>query len=158
VPFVIVSGLEKSKNSNQLSDYLLRQTVPLVHKNPLGKERLPVLSPSPRSTTHFWKWKIPEDVNEKTVLLCKALNSEKWNNLFLKNEDAEKDSEPSSLMDSIPELTLFWEREDYKDVVIEKELMWPDYVQHEKLKLLRGRFPQVPGLDLKRLEEKMTLK
>lgn len=138
--------------------------MPFVHKNPLAKERLPVLSPSPRSTTHFWKWKIPQDVKEKSVLLCEALNSEKWDQLFLKNGEQENDttaksesSLTSSLTDDVPELTLFWEREEYKDVVIEKELMWPDYVQHEKLKLRRGRFPEVPGLDLKRLQEKMTL-
>ncbi|KAI8837942.1 hypothetical protein BJ741DRAFT_602362 [Chytriomyces cf. hyalinus JEL632] len=142
VPFAVVSGIASADNHAQLATQ-----VPHPYTNVLPKSlsKLP-LSPltveqraprkklpkgvfglrKPEAADEWVKWQIPADVKERTWALCDALNEIEGENV-----------------------TVFWERDEYRRVVDEANLVWPEYVTHKALDLFRNRYPIVPGLDRK---------
>jgi hypothetical protein len=110
-----------------LADEIIEKCV-TIYKQPLGYYRLPL----PKPDGVFPGWKIPEQVKTTTGALCDALQDE-------------------SIMERIQEsgIKLFWEREEFRFVVEEQGKQWPAYLDHQKLTLLRNRYPVVPGFDNK---------
>jgi hypothetical protein len=123
VPYCILSGLP----DRSIADEIISQCVK-VYAQPLGYYRLPLK----KTEGVFPGWRIPEQVISTTNSLCKALNEE-------------------SIVDKIKEagLTLHWERDEFQAVVEEEKQAWPEYIKHEKLNLIRNRYPVVPGFDNK---------
>ncbi|KAJ3392053.1 hypothetical protein HDU92_008651 [Lobulomyces angularis] len=72
----------------------------------------------------------------------------------IENIQADVDSNLSTSLKDSPILKIFWERDDFKFVVNEDQLLWPTFVQHEKLILHKGRFPKVPQFSFKTLNDK----
>ncbi|KAJ3223320.1 hypothetical protein HK099_001294 [Clydaea vesicula] len=72
----------------------------------------------------------------------------------IENIQADVDSNLSTSLKDSPILKIFWERDDFKYVVNEDQLLWPTFVQHEKLILHKGRFPKVPQFSFKTLNDK----
>jgi hypothetical protein len=84
----------------------------------------------------FPGWRIPDSVKNSVSSLCTALNGEP----FLSSTGQSRDELG---------LTLHWERDEYQFLVEETEQFWPEFVEHEKLRLLRNRYPVVPGFNTK---------
>ncbi len=76
-----------------------------------------------RQEASYRKWQVPLQVREKTISLCKALDNQK--------------------------VTIYWERMEYKYLVEDDGLLWPETVTHKQLILKRNRYPVVPGFCLK---------
>lgn len=51
--------------------------------------------------------------------------------------------------------TLWWERDEYRHLIeaSTEGWIWPEFVEHRKLKLVRNRYPDVPGFDMKALND-----
>ena len=107
--------------TRSLADEIISKCV-TIHKQPLGYYRLPL------STVNgaFPGWKISEEIKTCTRALKSALEEQ-------------------------PELkvTLHWERLEFQEIVKETNDAWPESVKHEKLELLRNRYPIVEGFDNK---------
>lgn len=125
VPFCIVSGLT---DSSLVKDIIAKCVS--INRGPLPYYRLPL---RPDKTTQFPGWVIPEQLKQKTWSLCDTLESEFFAQRFNQGN----------------ELTLYWERDEYRFLVEEVQRTWPEFVRHESLKLLRNRYPVVPGFDNK---------
>lgn len=119
-PFAILTGFKDLTSSTRL-------TTKTVHLDSTpgygysGKVRYPL------PTQHEVTWKIPDDIKSATIRLCKALSSAS----YVKKE-------VEGVEDAFP-LAIHWERDDYKEVVEEEGLSWPDFIQHKACFLLMPR-------------------
>jgi hypothetical protein len=181
VPFSVLTGIPD--NSAQKTLFDLTAPKPLIH-GPLPKYRLPLrpdaASPllaekrtrlkgernfRPLDKSLLWQpWTIPQDVKQKTVMLCRALNETDVQEL-LHSKSLESTSSKSTLSSSTPQqtanpsshiqtesplsLTMYWERDEYRYVIEERSLLdegeklvWPSFVQHARLELFRNRYPK----------------
>ncbi|KAJ3081053.1 hypothetical protein HK102_002613 [Quaeritorhiza haematococci] len=158
-PFAVLTDLRKHQTAEMIQKRILDLTAPYAGmKGPAGRYRLPL--PGHDSTQG---WRIPEEVRSKTIALCKVLNSPEFTALEgTKKEEAAAVEKPESTTDAPADLVeeeefldhtyrIWWERDEYRHVVDEQQLLWPDVVAHERLRLLRNRFPLVPGLNLRKL-------
>ncbi|KAI9193318.1 uncharacterized protein BJ171DRAFT_528891 [Polychytrium aggregatum] len=147
VPFAVLTGLRAHTSAEFLADRIVADS---LFKNPLSKPTLPL-----RGSEQYQPWTIPEAVRQRTIELCKLLNSEEFQSQEnLSDALTETDESAQEFPRS---LELHWERDEYQHVVSDADveqdqdqvLMWPMFVDHRKLKLLRNRYPVVDGLDLK---------
>ncbi|KAI8893169.1 hypothetical protein BC833DRAFT_609341 [Globomyces pollinis-pini] len=129
VPFCVITGLNP-----RIVDPLIKKCT-TVFKQPISKKlfKFPVQH---KSSWHsqFSGWKIPDEVKVKTIALCKFLNK--------------KSAEVDDL-----DIQLHWERDEYQFIPDEEKLVWPTYIQHQKLILQRNRYPDVPGFNTKRRDD-----
>jgi hypothetical protein len=117
-------------NYGQDADVLVGKCVK-IYGNPIARCRLPI----PKSENEIFEgWKVPEEVKTKTIALCTALNSEYF-------------AEAINKLDR--KVTLHWERDEFRFLVDNADISWPEFVEHKKLKLLKNRYPVVPGFDNK---------
>lgn len=86
----------------------------------------------------FPGWSIPRQVKYSTIGLCKSLN---------RLLDPLSLREPPKKEDEVGSVTVYWEREEYQGIVDHLKNTWPDKVVHQPLKLVRNRYPVVPGFD-----------
>ena len=99
-------------------------------KDPLPAYGLPL---STKGQSPVYAWTIPSDIKNKILELCRSVSRRRI----------------SKSLDRKGKVTIHWEREDYKEAAADAQLLWPSYVQHTKLKLLRNRYPVVEGLDVR---------
>ncbi len=81
---------------------------------------------------------VPKTVSEPLLRFFDALNVE-WGRL-VELDQSEKEQEP--------QITLYWLRPEYKDIVMESGKTLPPSVFHQNLQLIRGRYPIVEGFNL----------
>lgn len=118
------------------------RAISTVFKHPLGKVNLPLKPATPGD--QFPGWCIPTQVKETTIKLCKALGKQKHSIQTPPNSEG--------VMTAIEEenqLTIHWERDEYRHLVNEENLEWPLSLNHAKLILLKNRFPIVPEFNLR---------
>ncbi|KAI8911504.1 hypothetical protein EDD86DRAFT_245786 [Gorgonomyces haynaldii] len=124
VPFAVLTGLKTMQESEAIT-----KGITSTYRFPGPFYRLP-LKPNPQDEfPQFPGWKTPEQVQQKIEKLCQFLTE-------YKSEDR---------------LTLHWERDEYR--YCNDNLVWPEYISHQKLDLVRNRFPKVPEFDLKNRED-----
>ena len=73
-------------------------------------------------------WSIPKSITDLSGRLAAALEQSEYKN---------------------DQVKLLWERDDYRP----ENVLFPEWVVHDKLQLKRGRFPIVEGFDLKTLKD-----
>lgn len=140
VPFLVVSGIRHDQGQETNPDIkrsLVEQLISKIAKPQKlkGYYRLPLKRTDHKSI--FPGWKIPEEITTTTTALCTELSKP----TFL-----------SKLGDR--KLEFHWERDEYRFLVEQADLYWPEFVEHKKLKLLRNRYPVVPGFDVKTRDER----
>jgi hypothetical protein len=140
VPFLVVSGLrcnQVQEDKTDIKQSLAEEIISKIVKPQKlkGYYRLPLKRTDPK--TIFPGWKIPEDVTTKTTALCTELSKP----AFLPKLGDRK-------------LQFHWERDEYRFLIEQSDLFWPQFVEHKKLKLLRNRYPVVPGFDVKARDDR----
>ncbi|KAJ3325840.1 hypothetical protein HDV06_002225 [Boothiomyces sp. JEL0866] len=132
VPFAVVSGIKRVETVSNI----IEKCTKLIPR-PLGYYRLPLATPNP---THpqFPGWKVPDAVVDTTNKLSTALNNDK---VLEKEKLGPEDV-----------ITIHWERDEYQYITTN----WPTFIQHEKLQLIRNRYPIVPGFDNKTRTDILT--
>ncbi|TPX69078.1 hypothetical protein SpCBS45565_g02740 [Spizellomyces sp. 'palustris'] len=139
-------------------------------KNPFAqKAQKPVQRVDPLAP-----WTVPEDVKAKVIDLCKtltlnpAVKAEVESSLSapiigeaIAGEEASAEHGDSMVTSDyeLGQYTIWWERDQYRYLVEESAegLVWPEFVEHRKLKLIRNRYPAVPGFDVKALDDAASL-
>ncbi|KAI8999991.1 hypothetical protein BC832DRAFT_594216 [Gaertneriomyces semiglobifer] len=166
VPFAVLTNLQPW-TVEALNKTLTSST---SHIKPLGKHTLPLPAnrnpfsintskpldplalrlPNPKKFTgRDWKaqWQAPEEVRKKVIALCRALTQ----SVAVREEVA------SAVGKTV---AIHWERDEYINLIDSADdttpLAWPEYVEHRKLRLIRNRFPEVDGFDMKRLDDVRT--
>lgn len=226
VPFAVLSGIP----NQALADRILKLVVPQIYDDGfwLKKQTFPVypkrLAGEKQSggPAEYLKWRIPDMVREKTVLLCEVLNKPEitaelemqsvlpetkddktevgYRTSFLsipfassiaslfpkhllrrlfpkkvtrpslprvKRVYAPQDGPPVAYSPlPVPDdvysgasssgITLHWEREEYQNLPLEQNMMWPFYVQHKKLRLIRNSWPVVEDFDCLNHKDKFS--
>ena len=125
VPFLILNGLERGQVDGLIKSITKKSQLVPVQK-----------------VDKFAGWSVPEQVKSKIKLLCKRLQT-----MGGPQVDAETGN-----MEKQP-IKLYWERDEYQFVVEESDLQWPHLVEHLKLELVRNRYPNVPGYDMKNMRD-----
>lgn len=158
LPFAVVTGL-KHQEAHWLASHMIK-----LYKHPLGKTTLPI-----PMATQFPGWAIPEAVTEKTTLLCTLLLSKKWMHAksaikasMAQTSDSQTENSISQKENTTPDadniplpplsknkICIHWERDEYRRIPSDVNLMWPPSISHQPLKLIRNRFPVVPGFNTK---------
>ncbi|KAL2913819.1 DNA replication factor C complex subunit Rfc1 [Polyrhizophydium stewartii] len=163
VPFLAVTGFKSDETVQKLQDAI---APPRPYFEP--KLRLPL-----KGSHVFTGWSVPEAVKESTVGLCRELEasaavlSEIYGaeavaraieetkgetpagQIALSDVAAEQVVSPAAaerLRTLAPAhtLTMWWERDEFRYLVDDAGLLWPEFVAHEKLRLHRGRYPIWP--------------
>ena len=118
---MVLTGLPNIEASEEMM-----HTISPAFKHPAGYYRLPI--PPATKTGPFRQfpgWSIPEPVKEKTIALCESLS--KYSG----------------------EMVLHWERDEFRHCIQDAGLIWPENISHQRLKLLRNRYPVISGFDNK---------
>ncbi|KAI9365503.1 hypothetical protein DFJ73DRAFT_270383 [Zopfochytrium polystomum] len=161
VPFSVVTGLP----SPEIQDALTRHLLPRVYARPVAGQTFPLPPKHPQphhpnvtrtnfkllrgvpDRADFWKgWEVPEDVQLKTLALCRGL-------LHVAGEDGRAKKEDMVALNC----TVWWERDEYRRLIEGRRvriqdkndpflfktetLYWPPGVEHRMLELKRGRSP-----------------
>jgi hypothetical protein len=126
VPYCILTGLK----NRTVADDIIQKCV-TIHKQPMGYYRLP-LKNTENQNTQFPGWTISESIKSTTNALCNAIQEDSIKSL-LENE----------------KISLYWERDEFRFLIEKDKQDWPEFIVHEKLQLLRNRYPVVPGFDNK---------
>ncbi|KAI9093095.1 hypothetical protein DFS34DRAFT_272702 [Phlyctochytrium arcticum] len=115
-------------------------------------------------------WTVPETVREKIVSLCRVLGTDVTVRKEIEEGIAEADarvereaeaaakglpSEKTANLKS-PTYTIHWERDEYRHLAEETGdgVLWPEFVEHKKLQLVRNRWPRIPEFNLRTLEDR----
>ena len=110
--------------------YFEEENVPVYSKPAKGiRSKSLERVPTPQEVWMATRWRVPIPVKDKIIALCKELREAP-----MVQED----------LGTGNRLTLWWEREEYRYVVDEQDLLWPEFVKHDKLVLRRGRYPVWP--------------
>lgn len=166
VPFAVVTGLPQNHAA------ALPPQIAKSFRFPRGKLTMPL-----RKTVPLLKWTVPEQVKEKTTNLCRVLTKyyknvipdpseiipekEVTSNVFGENDIAENSLLPLPSLTpgtasniSLPKnVSIYWERQEFERIPLESGMRWPEYISHRPLKLIRNRFPVVPGFCLKKMND-----
>eukprot|EP00842_Homolaphlyctis_polyrhiza_P000372 jgi/Hompol1/1335/HPOL_002685-RA len=136
VPFLAVTGF---KNADTVAELQATIAPPTKYFGP--KLRLPL-----PNSNHFTGWKIPEQVKDRTMALCRALESSALVRKEIYGDRAELASD-DELRTMLPasQLAMWWERDEFRYIIDDENLLWPDFVVHHKLQLSRGRYPVWPA-------------
>jgi hypothetical protein len=178
VPFAVVSGL---KTLAQQLTILSSTKKPKI--SPMGKKltNLPLAKPRDEEgkAIIFPGWKVSDQVKHATVGLLEGiqeLEKRMLHRLSVRNRRTErllatanesiakKGSSKSLVLRSEEEfrqqfrIVIHWEREEYQNLINSQEKdqtqTWPECVEHQKLRLIKNRYPVVPGFSNKtRTEE-----
>ncbi|KAJ3172916.1 hypothetical protein HDU87_007752 [Geranomyces variabilis] len=171
VPFAVLTGIQNPTTVAALQHRLVRTTQP-AHaggryklplpevkripfapraakpEDPLALQPASVLHASPTRRPPLRQWEVPASVDEKMRELCRAL--------IVAPEVLAETADDSADFDSPNRYTLWCERDEYWHRVEESGqagLLWPEFVDHKRLRLLRNRYPLVPGFDPKTLAD-----
>lgn len=108
-------------------------------------------------------------------MLCNTLVDKEWMTLnqtsFSSTQPmVENTIESSDEMMTLPPLTsalntestfsnisIYWERREFEQNTLLKDKRWPDFITHNKLELVRNRFPVVPGFSFKTLDDENAI-
>ncbi|KAJ3163299.1 hypothetical protein HDU88_006397 [Geranomyces variabilis] len=171
VPFAVLTGIQNASTVAALQHRLIRTTqpqhasgrykLPLPEvkripfaprapkpEDPLALQPASVLHPAPTRRPPLRQWEVPVAVDEKMRELCRAL--------IVAPEVIAETADDSADFDSPNRYTLWCERDEYWHRVEESGqagLLWPEFIDHKRLKLLRNRYPLVPGFDAKTLAD-----
>ncbi|KXS17534.1 hypothetical protein M427DRAFT_121932 [Gonapodya prolifera JEL478] len=179
VPFVVLTGIPSLDLAKHLQELVLsRKPAPPLpiasYRYPIYKvpsrmllesegktategEEQPILSIRP--------YAVPDDIRDRVSHLCEVLNEhgeglKKANDKALARmtgatKNARVETNQSTTVAGAYPPSLYWERDEFRTVVAERQLFWPDWMSHYKLLLKRGRFPiDLPGYDSRRLVDK----
>ncbi|KAI8801681.1 hypothetical protein BJ742DRAFT_836315 [Cladochytrium replicatum] len=158
VPFAVLSGI----NNQSAYDTIFRRLLP----HSMSSNRDHVTLPGPKYTLPIQNnlghtWKVPKAVEEKVVRLCQVLSRSPKSDVAggqsrssrsaAVEEIGERELEERRFVPQLSEearsrYLIWWEREEYKTMVYKNDLEWPDYVEHTPMELIRGRYPNVPGI------------
>ncbi|KAJ3005826.1 hypothetical protein HKX48_000440 [Thoreauomyces humboldtii] len=108
-------------------------------------------------------WTVPTEVRDKMRALCRALIVDGEVRREMAEHVPLHDVDPATTLegggassplvdadlDTVP-YTLWVERDQFRHLVEEQDdgLVWPEFVDHRRLRLVRNRYPDVPGFDM----------
>jgi Transcriptional regulation of mitochondrial recombination len=129
IPFAVVTGLQK-----QQAQWLTNRLT-FNFKMPLGRQTMPL-----PTKVEFPGWKVPAAVANKSDKLCKLMSTPDCMEVL-----EVESTEAETVETNKPNITIHWEREEFREAATEGNAVWPSYITHARLRLIRNRFPVVPG-------------
>ncbi|KAI8929387.1 hypothetical protein BC831DRAFT_444239 [Entophlyctis helioformis] len=150
VPFLAVTGFKRPETVASL-----QAAIAPPHKFFGPKTRWPL----PEANRNDG-WKIPDMVKERTIALCRALETSDAVRADVHGSSASQQAQDglaaaatadtnaaaadAAALDAPTALTMWWERDEFRYLVDEADIFWPEFVAHEKMTLARGRYPVWP--------------
>ncbi|KAJ1922248.1 hypothetical protein H4219_000110 [Mycoemilia scoparia] len=126
-PMVVATGFPSSTESQTLQTVLAQTSAPLKQPTEEEIKKHMLLPISKRKIIDM------DMIESKIAHLCRAL-------IYFKHTD-------SPIVKN--DINLYWERPEYRDILNGSNLLWPEFVQHKQLELVRGNIICNP--ELKRL-------